>query len=498
MIELIRLEEPELLFAHRQCVEDPRDGLCLFGPLDEGKPYGIRAGVVGTNHGIAIFKDWVTTIQSVVGKNGSIARPIFPGFQNVFGIPWNPQPWVTIEIDPSELNSKLYLNDKFQRVYKTVDLFTDQIVNKRREREETVDIWFIVIPDEVYFYCRPRSSVSSELRIDSGDSLSREFVKKLANQYPLFKEDIIAAKPYQYEVNFHNQLKARLLPHTIPSQIIRESTLLPKEKKFTFRKTEDPRSAIAWNICTTAFYKTGGKPWKLAHIRNGVCYVGLAFKRDEKAKDPRTACCAAQMFLDSGDGVVFKGAVGPWYSEKSGEFHMSREAARQVITMALNSYRENAKRDPAELFIHGRVRFDDNEWEGFREAAGENTNLVGVRIREESDLRLFREFDFPILRGLSYIQDSTTAYLWTKGFIPRLLTYPGKEVPLPLAVEVCRGKADIEVVVQDIMALTKLNYNACVFADGPPVTLKFADAVGEILTAGPIEGEAPLPFRYYI
>jgi maltose phosphorylase len=33
--------------------------------------------------------------------------------------------------------------------------------------------------------------------------------------------------------------------------------------------------------------------------------------------------------------------------------------------------------------------------------------------------------------------------------------------------------------------------------DGEPVTLKFADAVGEILTAGPVT-DAPLPFRLYI
>jgi hypothetical protein len=46
--------------------------------------------------------------------------------------------------------------------------------------------------------------------------------------------------------------------------------------------------------------------------------------------------------------------------------------------------------------------------------------------------------------------------------------------------------------------LTKLNYNTCIFGDGVPVTLKFADAVGEILTAGPIKGDIPLPFRHYI
>ena len=55
----------------------------------------------------------------------------------------------------------------------------------------------------------------------------------------------------------------------------------------------------------------------------------------------------------------------------------------------------------------------------------------------------------------------------------------------------------MRTVLRDVLALTKLNYNACAYGDGEPVTLKFADAVGEVRTAGPVTG-APLPFRLYI
>ena len=60
-----------------------------------------------------------------------------------------------------------------------------------------------------------------------------------------------------------------------------------------------------------------------------------------------------------------------------------------------------------------------------------------------------------------------------------------------------RGNADIHTVLNDVLALTKLNHNACIYGDGQPVTLSFADAVGEILTAGPVAG-APTPFKLYI
>jgi hypothetical protein len=151
------------------------------------------------------------------------------------------------------------------------------------------------------------------------------------------------------------------------------------------------------------------------------------------------------------------------------------------------------------MFIHGRVRFNDTEWKGFESATDKKTRLVGVRIHDRGHLKIFPNCEYPILRGTAHLQSNWQAYLWTVGFVPRLQTYLGKEVPNPLFVEVCRGRASIRQVLRDILGLTKLNYNACQYGDGDPVTLKFADAVGEILTAGPITPSTyPLPFKYYI
>ena len=92
-----------------------------------------------------------------------------------------------------------------------------------------------------------------------------------------------------------------------------------------------------------------------------------------------------------------------------------------------------------------------------------------------------------------------SGYLWARGFVPRLAGYQGFETPKPLTVDVTHGEGDIVEVLGDILALTKVNYNACDFASALPVTLKFADRVGEILMASPHTVTAPpLPFRHYI
>jgi hypothetical protein len=205
------------------------------------------------------------------------------------------------------------------------------------------------------------------------------------------------------------------------------------------------------------------------------------------------------MFLDSGDGVVFRGAVGPWYTPAENEFHLSRDAARDLVSVAVSSYKDHVGGSPRELFIHGKVAFADEEWAGFGEAVETNvTNLVGIKIRDENDFRLFRSGSHPVVRGLAYVRHDRAAYLWTRGYAPRLKTYVGREVPRPLRIDLLRGTADLQVVLADIMALTKLNYNTCLLADGTPVTLRFADAVGEVLTAGPVADQNPLPFKHYI
>ncbi len=116
-------------------------------------------------------------------------------------------------------------------------------------------------------------------------------------------------------------------------------------------------ASVARNLSTTSFYKAGGRPWRIAEIREGVCYVGLVFKRIQNLKRCDNACCGAQMFLSTGEGVVFKGAVGPWYSETEGTFHLNKAKAAELMDLVAKAYSEIHGGPPREPFIHGqRVR----------------------------------------------------------------------------------------------------------------------------------------------
>jgi hypothetical protein len=507
MNNLVYLDEPNMLFAHEQKCTDPRDGLSLFGPLSHRN--SIKYGVVSTIIGLNRLKQYIEKINGPVFNLNNTTRPMFPGFEAVFNCKLETSNFIFKEIETNEINQLIYNSSNNVRTYDLVSLYINKIITSQKNDDENVDLWFVVVPEEVYKYCRPKSVLESNL-VKFRNKLSTKLAKEFVYEPNLFdefdKEDVEYGKEamkYKYEAQFHNQLKARLLLYNIPTQIIRESTIAWNEFQNSFgmpiRNFSKIEGHLAWTMSTAIFYKAVGKPWKLSDIRKGVCYLGIVYKMINEKKTQINACCAAQMFLDSGDGTVFKGAVGPWYNPKKGEFHLKRDAAKNLLKQAIDSYKELEGNYPKEVFIHAQTLFNDEEWCGFKEAKPCETNLVGVTIRTTKELKLFKQFgDYPILRGLAYIVNDTNAYLWTLGYVSRTQTSLSMEVPNPLKIKISKGTSDIKQVLKDILALTKLNYNACIYGDGVPVTLRFANNIGEILTAGKNIEVPPLAFKYYI
>lgn len=499
MHKLIHIAEPKLVFGYGQELFDPRDGLSLFGAYTREKFTNPAIGIIGSDKGRQRVLRWLETIvQPVYGKNKDIARPYFPGLETVFGLALNFKAIKQLPINEVQLNTYLHYSDGHQRVHNLANLFADALREYEAAEEEPVTFWIVVIPDDVYKYGKPKSKIpKSDANIGIGikDSYTRRN-KTLFDDYDDLQE------AYKFKINFHNQLKAKLLSDKIITQIVRESTIAPSDflnsKGEPQRPLEKFESAIAWNLATAFYYKAGGTPWILGAARPKVCYLGLVYKQVDPDNDPRTACCAAQMFLNTGDGLVFKGNVGPWYNETTKEYHLSKEDAKDLLEKALATFSKKGEGLPDEIFIHARTYFEDEEWSGFIEAAGNTTKVVGVRIRPDNTFKLFREKVFPVPRGTTYIFSDRKAFLWSKGFVPRIQTQFGLETPNPLSIEVTRGEHDMNKVCQDVLALTKLNYNACVFGDGIPVTLRFANAIGEVLTAGPIGDVEVLPFKHYV
>lgn len=500
--ELFFINEPELSFGHNQRTADPRDGLMLFGPHDRNKFKGqINIGIVGCEVQRTRLKTYLRTLHQPVGSSrADIARPFFPGLEAAFGIHVNFDSIVEVDVQESEVNKFLQYSDGHQRVHNLSNLFADELIKYHKVEERPVNVWFVIIQDDIYKFGRPKSKIAK-----SPENIRMGLKKKERSSSQPFLFDFFnqLQEAYEYEVNFHNQIKAKLLNDKIVTQILRESTVAYQDIWEDEKLIEQQRifdSAKAWNIATTLYYKNGGLPWRLGDIREDVCYLGLVYKKLNDDPQNRSACCAAQMFIDSGDGMVFRGNIGDWFNPDTKEFHITKNDAAAMISQSLEAFKEKLGKGsyPKEVFIHAKTLFDDEEWSGFTEIAAGRSKIIGVRIQSTSQFKLYRDFSFCVPRGMTMKTETNKAFLWTKGFIPRLQTQVGLETPNPIVVEITRGEAAIEQVCKDVLALTKLNYNACIFADGQPVTLRFADSIGEVLTAGKNVTTSILPFKHYV
>jgi hypothetical protein len=495
------IDEPNLAFGYGQKSPHPKDGLFLYGPPSSNRnPARMDVGVIGTPAGIKLFASWVRAINGKIEapeKGKADNKMMWPGFETIFGIKWPSVPFACCVVDAAELDRRIKSSDRNEAIHSAVSLYEDALRHHLANEEARPDLWFAVVPEQVFKYGRPQSRVPKNEQTPS-KAVGKKAAKTMFTQGWLFEDELKEAEIYLYEKNFHNQLKARILDTQQVLQVVRETTLAGGNLGESSRRLQDPAS-VAWNLSTTSFYKAGGTPWRVADVREGVCYVGLVFKKTNLPGRTDNACCGAQMFLASGEAFVFKGAVGPWFSETDNSFHLSKAKAAELMTLIVGAYSGYHGKPPTELFIHGKTWFDDEEWSGFAAAVPEETRLTGIRIRRQNEIKLFRLGRRPVLRGTAILTGPRSAYLWTSGWVPRLDTYPGREVPNPLTVDIVKGDADLSVVLKDLMSLTKLNFNSANFGDGLPVTLRFADLVGEILTAAPLAAATPpLPFKAYI
>lgn len=510
-LAVVHIEEPLLGFGHGQVCDHPKDGLFLYGP-NGALPHvrTISVGVVGTEKGLAYFRDAAAKMSGPIDvpPPGKLEKEVrlhlsnFPGLQETFGIRLDPLGLVERKIALKDLDEVTRSLNHYEAVRKAADFYIEEIDAYDRNEERRIDVWVFVLPELIFERCKPGSKRSG-LPLVKGSFGKRQKAKA---DLPLLQPVIDQASEEIFEdvPDFHRQVKARLLKLGHTSQLLRETTLAPDEFKnkagYPVRKLQEP-ATIAWNIATGLYYKTQPEPpWKLANVRPGVCYLGFVYKLLPNHPENH-ACCAAQMFLNEGDGIVFRGANGPWRTANR-EFHLKPAEAKKLIQTVLSTFHDKHNSYPRELFIHGRSGFNDEEWAAFAGAVPAGTNLVGVRIKTtDGDTKLFRDGDYPVLRGTALLLDEKNAYLWTNGYLPRLDTYIGPETPNPLFVTVMKSTGEappLETVLADIMGLTKINYNACNFSDGLPVTVRFADKVGDVLTMGSAQGSERQPFKFYI
>ncbi len=134
------------------------------------------------------------------------------------------------------------------------------------------------------------------------------------------------------------------------------------------------------------------------------------------------------------------------------------------------------------VVIHKSSKYSNDEQAGFMNGAStcgiDRIDLLNI---SKSFIRVFRTKQYPPLRGTFISLDKKSHLLYTRGSIDFFATYPGMYVPRTILFQCERTEETPKFLANEILALTKMNWNNTQFDGGQPITLRASRQVSDIL-----------------
>ena len=484
-MKITRFDEPWLQFGVNKHI-DIRFGLMHYNPLDfdqDDAPKKIKVGIIGSAVSIEGIRDWLEKCRTEIAAKESRHPnlfPKFPGFNSKQGFCSDIYVDSSLErqLPPTTIDSicKLPVSDE-QKVL-AVDAIADEV---RQLLEKKPDIVVCALPQKFLDAFEPS---------DSGDGGGQE-------------EPEGEAENVKRPIDFHDLLKARCLalPRACPLQLVLPATYDPKKRRRGKSKSMRPlqdEATRAWNFHTALYYKAGGIPWKLVEDTSKLqtCFVGVGFFRTPN--DDHVSTSVAQIFNERGNGVVVKGEPAIFEKEDR-QLHLDGTGAYSLLCRALHEYRNEHKTMPARVVIHKTSIHNDAEIDGFEKAAREKSveycEMISLR---RSGIRLFRSEEYPPLRGMFLSLDTANHILYTRGSVEFYGTYPGMYMPRTLQIRCDKTHQTARFHGEEILSLTKMNWNDTQFDGGMPITVRAARQVGDILKYTGPNDIVPSQYGFYM
>jgi hypothetical protein len=474
-MRVTQVEEPELEFGAGSSGRhiDIRFGLMNYGPATggvESAPRTIRVGFVGTAKSIAAVKEWMEQASNGV-ESAEVRypnyRPSFPGFgkDTCFEAEWTTDDRLERVITAAQIAEILAIPRSNKAVKKAAETFGSSIASLSESAK--VEVIVCAPPIELFHHLDADMDLDEDTTETSEAKSSEE-------------DDAIP----QHGFDFHDMLKAKSLFLPQPIQFIRPSTYDPSAKETTRRgrnrDLQDPATR-AWNFFTALYYKAGGTPWRLCRESTDLhtCYIGVSFYRSLDKKAVRSS--VAQVFNERGEGMILRGEDAE-FCEEDRQHHLSEVNMKDLLLKALARYEAEHRSAPARVVLHKTSGYNEEELAGCRAALKEyRVSSSDLLVLRKSGIRLSRHGQHPPLRGTFVAMDDRFSLLYTRGSVPFYRMYPGMYVPRALEIESSEVESPSLRIAEEILALTKMNWNNTQFDAGDPITIRAAKKVGNIL-----------------
>jgi hypothetical protein len=496
-----RLAEPSLRF------KDRADTYCKFG-LGESGPYDaakeshkdkITLGIIGMRDLVGKTQEWVDLcndyIESKPHKDKEeINKELFPDF-----------PGCSYAFETKLVVEKRFVQEikigEYARLDRSKDIsFTQGLLTLFEEKirlmlelagDTKPDVILCVLSEEMYTLGHAAGNYHQKLKKKVIDP----------NQLNLFKDiDLFPEKQFAPEkeepfyINFRSQIKKVAMSRKVgvPIQILKHSAIDPSDK------TTQNAATKAWNFSTGIYYKSGKHPWILDELDSRTCYLGISFYHKKSHYQDDVYTSMAHMFANDFQDIILRGRKVD-FDQALGEPFLDYDKSASLLTSALEVFDQHRDSKPRRLVIHKTSGFRDGEIKGFSELLEQERIMYDLVTLRKSPLRLIRYGSMPVPRGSMFSFDNSQSFLYTKGYVPELKTYPGVHVPAPFEVIKARGDSSYKEICREILALTKLNWNTADFCSGLPITIGFSRNVGQVLKVFDDGDEEPeKSYRFYM
>ncbi len=396
------------------------------------------------NQALNLFLNRLNT-KIEAGKNNPDYLLDYPGFLQAYGIPLN------IPYQSSDLCRDCILPTNQPTLIQTATNLADSIKKAIDQLDETRKKAVIVI-----------------------------FIPTAWNQFTSLDSE-------GEKFDLHDYIKAYAAQKQIATQFIQEETLY-----------DTLICQVNWWLSLSFYVKTYRTPWVLQGLQEDTAFVGIGYSVNHKSDKEKVVLGCSHIYNSLGQGLKYKlSKVEDCTFDKQNNPYLSYDDAFKFGVMIRELFLNATGEIPKRVVIHKRTYFKAEEIKGIVDSLSKTgiKQIDLIEINYEPDAKFIAMYSsqselkpnsFPLSRGTCILMDNYSALLWTHGIVQSVKVETnsyfqgGKGMPIPIKITKHYGTTTINMIANEILGLTKMNWNSFNLYSKLPATIQTSNEIARI------------------
>lgn len=291
----------------------------------------------------------------------------------------------------------------------------------------------------------------------------------------------------QEKFDLHDYIKAYAAQKQIGTQFIQESTF-----------ADTLLCQVNWWLSLSFYVKAQRTPWVLNGLEANTAFVGIGYSVNRQAGKNKVVLGCSHIYNSYGQGLKYRlSKVDECYFDKKNNPYLSFQEAYKFGTLIRELFFNTMGEIPKRVVVHKRTHFRKDEIKGIvdslKKSGVQQIDLIEINFEDDARFISLGTYNgviqignFPLSRGTCFLLNSSSALLWTHGIVPsvksntRSYYLGGKNIPIPLKITKHYGTSNIGTIANEILGLTKMNWNSFDLYSKLPATIQTSNEIARI------------------